>query len=110
MEAGRAALLRRVEEARAALARSAQRVVAMRAEVDFLCDHLSSAASIMAEIEAIEREMFDADGALSITSQETAGLIFEVQSVEEAVEEAEGELERLSSILIEGKGGQQRGH
>jgi cob(I)alamin adenosyltransferase len=64
----------------------------------------------MAEIEAIEREMFDADGALSITSQETAGLIFEVQSVEEAVEEAEGELERLSSILIEGKGGQQRGH
>jgi hypothetical protein len=44
------------------------------------------------------------------TSLEIAGYLFEARSLGEAGEEAEGELERLSSILIEGKSRNPRGH
>jgi chromosome segregation ATPase len=110
LESGRASLIGRIEEALTNLEGAGQRLAAMRATVDLFCDHLSSAASIQAEIEAIEREIFEAEKEMAIACQESSELVFEVRSLEDSVEDAEAELERLSSILIEGRGGHQRGH
>lgn len=110
LEEGRAALLLRIDKMRASLLDSGQRAAAMRASLDLVCDHVTSNTMLMVEIDAIEREMQQSEEGMAHASLEIAGYLFEARSLGEAVEEAEGELERLSSILIEGKGRNPRGH
>lgn len=110
LENGRAALLLRIDQMRAVLLNAGQRTAAMRASLDLVCDHVASNTMLMVEIDAIEREMRQTEEGMEHTSMEIAGYIFEARSMGETIEEAEGELERLSSILIEGKSKNPRGH
>ncbi len=110
LENGRAALLLRIDKIRAVLLDAGQRTAAMRASLDLVCDHVASNTMLMVEIDAIEREMRQTEEGMEHASLEIAGYLFEARSLGEAIEESEGELERLSSILIEGKTRNPRGH
>ncbi len=110
LEEGRAALLLRIDQMRAELLSAGQRAQAMRASLDLVCDHVASNTMLMVEIDVIEREMRQTEEGMEQASLEIAGYLFEARSFGDASEEAEGELERLSSILIEGKARNSRGH
>jgi hypothetical protein len=110
LEEGRAALLQRLDQMRSDLLDAGHRATALRASLDLVYDHVSSNTMLMVEIDAIEREIRQGEEGMKCASIEIASYLFETQSMEETIEEAEGELERLSSILIEGKSKNPRGH
>ncbi|HEX8091893.1 MAG TPA: hypothetical protein VF762_23780 [Blastocatellia bacterium] len=110
LENGRAALLDRLDRVRGTLLLAGNRTTAMRASVDLLCEHITNVVMAMAELRALEDEMREVGGGLSDNSQASSGLSFEVNSLLDSLDEAEDQLERLSSILIEGKVRPPRGH
>lgn len=110
LENGRAALLDRLDRVRGTLLLAGNRTTAMRASVDLLCEHITNVVMAMAELRALEDEMRDVGGGLSDNTQASSGLSFEVNSLLDSLDEAEDQLERLSSILIEGKVRPPRGH
>ena len=110
LENGRAALLDRLDRVRSSLVVAGNRTTAMRASVDLLCEHITNVVMAMAELHALEEEMRDIGGGLSETTQASSGLSFEVNSLLDSLDEAEEQLERLSSILIDGKVRPPRGH
>jgi chromosome segregation ATPase len=110
LEKGRAALLDRLDRVRSSLLVAGNRTTAMRASVDLLCEHITNIVTAMAELHALEEEMREVGGDLSDNSQESSNLSFEVNSLLDSLDEAEEQLERLSSILIEGKVRPPRGH
>jgi hypothetical protein len=110
LEKGRIALLRRVDELRSVLLASGQRTGAMRASVDLLCEHISSATTVMAELQVLEEELRTVSGGIEDEGRVTPRLVFETDGLNDALEEAENELERISTILIEGKTRSPRGH
>jgi uncharacterized protein (UPF0335 family) len=58
----------------------------------------------------LENEIQEADRNIEEVRRETAGLGFESDSLRETLDEAEDELERLSSILVERRGKHSKGH
>ena len=110
LENGRIALLNRLDQIRAKLMAAGQRTAAMRASVDLLCEHVTNVASAIAELRAIEEEMRELGEGLEGVGKETSVLLFESDGLEDTIDEADEELDRLSAILIEGKIRHPRGH
>lgn len=110
LEMSRNALLKRVETLRNALLAAGNRTTSMRASVDLLCEHIAGVVTAMAELRALEAEIRDMGLEITANSRNTVNLVFEAESLSETLDEAEDEMEQLSSILAEGKPRGSRGH
>jgi uncharacterized coiled-coil DUF342 family protein len=110
LEKGRIELLKRTDELRGKLQASGQRTGAMRASVDLLCEHISNVTTVMAELQVLEDELRAVSGGIEDEGRVAQRLVFETDGLNDALEEAENELERISTILIEGKTRSPRGH
>ncbi len=110
LEKTRTALLQRVESTRSALVVAGNRTAAIRASVDLLCDHISDVVTAASEMSMLEHEIQEADRSLEEIRREASGLAFESDSLQETLDEADDELERLSSILVERRGKHSKGH
>jgi chromosome segregation ATPase len=110
LENGRIALLNRLDQIRGRLLAAGQQTAAMRASVDLLCEHVTNVASAIAELRAIEEEMCELGEGLEGVGKETSALLFESDGLQDTIDEADEELDRLSAILIEGKVRHPRGH
>ena len=110
LEKTRTALLHRVEQSRSSLLTAGDRTAAIRASVDLLCDHISDVVTAAEEMSMLEREIQEADRNLEEVRREAAGLAFESDSLQQTLDEADEELERLSSILVERRGKHSKGH
>ncbi len=106
----RAVLLERAERLRLRLLEAGDRSVGIRASVQLLCDHISNAMTEAAEIEALEQEMRGVERDVESIGRDSSGLAFESDSLQSTLEDAEQEVERLSSILVERKAKHPRGH
>lgn len=109
LEKTRTALLQRIERSRSCLLEAGNRTAAIRASVDLLCDHLSDVASAD-EISMLENEIQETDRSLEEVRREASSQAFESDSLREMLDEGEDELERLSSILVERRSKQSKGH
>lgn len=109
LESSRAALLKRVESTRDELLAAGDRIAAVRASVDLLCEHMADVVSID-ELRLIEDEIRDIGLGVDELGRESTRQSFESDSLRETLDEAEQELERLSEILVEGKVRNPRGH
>jgi chromosome segregation ATPase len=109
LESSRAALLKRVDSTRDELLAAGDRIAAMRASVDLLCEHMADVVSID-ELRLIEDEIRDIGLGVDELGRESTRQSFESDSLRETLDEAEQELERLSEILVEGKVRNPRGH
>ena len=110
LERGRLALLKRVENTRAALLSAGDRAAAVRATVDLMCEHVADAIVSIDDILLIEDEIREMGPGVDDLGKVSAGQSFEADSLTETIEEAEREIEQLSSLLIEGKSRNRRGH
>lgn len=110
LEKTRTALLNRVESARSSLLAAGDRTAAIRASVDLLCDHITEVVTAAAELSILDREMNEVEQGVKQAGREASGLGFESDSLQETLDEADEELERLSSILVERGGKHSRGH
>ena len=110
LEKSRTALLKRVERARSSLLEAGDRTAAIRASVDLLCDHITDVVTAAAELSMLESEIQEVEQGLEEVGKESSGLAFETGSLQETLDEADQELERLSSILVERRGKHSRGH
>jgi chromosome segregation ATPase len=110
LEKTRTALLERVEKTRSDLIAAGNRTAAIRASVDLLCDHLTDMASADVELSLLEQEVKTADRGIDDARKNAAGNEFESDSLRETLDEADDELERLSSILVDRRGKQPKGH
>ena len=110
LETSRASLLKRVEALRAHLVSAGNRTTAMRASVDLLSEHITNLVAAMADLRALEEEMLEIGQRLDSGANDAAKMSFESASLNDTIDEAEEELERLSSILLEGKARHPRGH
>jgi hypothetical protein len=110
LEQGRAALLQRLDLLRAELQAAASRTAAMRASASLLFEHLSNVVLAMAELRALEEEIYSVGQGLASAGQEASGFKFEADSFNDTVDEVEDDLERLSSVLLDGKVKRVRGH
>ncbi len=110
LEKTRTALLERVEGTRSGLLATGNRTATIHASVDLLCDHLTDVVSAAAELSMLEQEIQTADRNLDEVQREASGFAFESDSLEQTIDEAADELERLSSILVERKGKHSKGH
>lgn len=110
LEKTRTALINRVESARSRLLAAGNRTAAIRASVDLLCDHITEVATSTTELSILDQEIHDVEQGVKEAVRETSGLGFETDSLQETLDEADDELERLSSILIERRGKHTRGH
>jgi chromosome segregation ATPase len=110
LETSRASLIKRVDALRATLVAAGNRTTAMRASVDLLCEHITNIVTAMSELRELEEEMRAIGQGLDGGADDAVKMSFEAESLSDTLDEAEEELERLSSILIDGKGRQSRGH
>jgi chromosome segregation ATPase len=110
LETNRALLLKRVDAMRAALLSAGNRTTAIRASVDLLCEHITNVVMALSELRALEEEINEIGQGLAGNTEDVVNLSFESDSLSDTLDEAEDELERLSSILIEGKKRHPRGH
>lgn len=110
LEKTRAALLQRVEGLRSGLLAAGNRTATIRASVDLLCDHLTDVATTAAELSMLDQEIQTADHSLEEARRDASGFSFESDSLQETLDEAADELERLSSILTERRGKYSKGH
>jgi len=110
LEKTRTALLQRVERTRSSLVVAGNRTAAIRASVDLLCDHITDVVSSAAEMSMLEHDIQAAERGVEEVQRESLGLAFETESLQETLDEADEELERLSSILVERRGKHSKGH
>ena len=109
LEDSRAALIKRVDQIRAALILAGNRSITMRASIDLLCEHLTNMVTTMAELHALEQEIQDVGRGIEENDRDSSMISFEADSFQEMLDEAEEELERLS-MLLQGKARPTRGH
>jgi chromosome segregation ATPase len=110
LEKTRTALLQRIDSTRTRLLAAGDRTAAIRASVDLLCDHISDVVTAAAEMSMLEQEIQEVDRGLEEVRREASGQGFESDSLQETIDEADEELERLSSILVERRGRHSKGH
>jgi len=110
LEKTRTALLQRIDSTRTRLLAVGDRTAAIRASVDLLCDHISDVVTAAAEMSMLEQEIQEVDRGLEEVRREASGQGFESDSLQETIDEADEELERLSSILVERRGRHSKGH
>ncbi|MCI0486580.1 MAG: hypothetical protein L0229_08260 [Blastocatellia bacterium] len=110
LERGRASLLERLNRAREVLQTAGQRTARMRASVGLLCEHMQNVSIALIELRAIEEEMNEIGMTLTENGKEVTGLLFEADSFKEALDETDDDLDRVSTILLEGKPRRSRGH
>lgn len=110
LESGRNSLLKRVDRLRASLQSAGQRTAAMRASIDLLCDHVTSASAALAELRALEEEIKELERGLVGSEMEASGLAFESEGLADTIEDAEDDLDRVSAIILEGRAQEKRGH
>jgi predicted nucleic acid-binding Zn-ribbon protein len=110
LEKTRAALLQRVEISRSSLLAAGNRTAAIRASVDLLCDHITDVVTAATDLSMLEHEIQETDQGLEEARRDVSGLAFESDSLQETLDEADEELERLSSILVERRGKHSKGH
>jgi chromosome segregation ATPase len=110
LEKTRAALVQRVERSRSSLFEAGNRTAAIRASLDLLCDHISDVVSAADELSLLENEVQETDRNLEEARRDAASQAFETDSLQETLDEADDELERLSSILVERRGKHSKGH
>jgi chromosome segregation ATPase len=110
LEKTRSALLERVEKTRSDLIAAGDRTAAIRASVDLFCDHITDVATAAAELSMLEQEIQTADRGLDEAKKDVSGSEFESDSLRETLDEADDELERLSSIFVERKVKHPKGH
>jgi hypothetical protein len=110
LEKGRVALLKRVEKTRAALLSAGDRAAALRATVDLMCEHMSDVVVSLDDIRLIEDEIHELGPGVDDIGRGSTGQSFETDCLTDTIDEEENELERLSSILVEGKARNPRGH
>jgi len=110
LEKTRSSLLERVEKTRSELIAAGNRTASIRASVDLFCDHITDVATAAAELSVLEEEIQTADRGLEEARKEASGSEFEVDSLRETLDEADEELERLSSIFVDRKVKHPKGH
>jgi chromosome segregation ATPase len=110
IEAGRASLLKRLDNARADLVRAGDQTVQIRLAAGMLTEHLKSRSIAAADLRAINEEVRQLGQAMTEVTAETLGMLFEADGVMDSLGEAEEEMERLLAILVEGKGLDPKGH
>ena len=110
LEKTRSSLLERVEKTRAELIAAGNRTASIRASVDLFCDHITDVATAAAELSVLEEEIQTADRGLEEARKEASGSEFEADSLRETLDEADEELERLSSIFVDRKVKHPKGH
>jgi len=110
LEKTRSSLLERVEKTRSELIAAGNRTASIRASVDLFCDHITDVATAAAELSVLEEEIQTADRGLEEARKEASGSEFEADSLRETLDEADEELERLSSIFVDRKVKHPKGH
>lgn len=110
LERTRTALLQRVDQTRADLIAEGNRTAAIKATVDLLCDHLTDVVAFTAEISVLEQEIRETDHTLDDAQKTANRLSFEFESFQQTLDEDDEELERLSSILVDRRGKNSKGH
>ncbi len=110
IESGRNELMKRVDRIRVHLLQGGNRTTRIRASLDMLCEHITDVATEMVELRALEEEIRELGHDFAESQRESVGAAFEAESLQQTLDEAEEELERLSLILAEGKARQPRGH
>jgi chromosome segregation ATPase len=110
LEKTRTALLERVEKTRSDLIAAGNRTAAIRASVDLLCDHLTDMATADAELSLLDQEVKTVERGIDEASKNAGVNEFESDSLRETLDEADDELERLSSILVDRRGKHSKGH
>ena len=110
LEKTRTALLQRVERTRSSLVVAGNRTAAIRASVDLLCDHITDVVASASEMSTLEHDLQTSDRGMEEVRRDASGLAFESESLQETLDEADEELERLSSILVERRGRHSKGH
>lgn len=110
LETSRASLLKRVGDLKSNLVSAGNRTTAMRASVDLLREHIGNLVAAMADLRALEEEMLEIGQKLDSNTTEAMKMSFESDSLSDTIDETEEELERLSSILLDGKARHPRGH
>ena len=110
LEKTRAALLQRIEISRSSLLAAGNRTAAIRASVDLLCDHITDVVTAATDLSMLDHEIQETDQGLEEARRDVSGLAFESDSLQETLDEADEELERLSSILVERRGKHSKGH
>jgi hypothetical protein len=99
-----------VEKTRSDLIAAGNRTASIRASVDLFCDHLTDVATAAAELSLIEQDIQTTDRGLEEARKEASGSEFESDSLRETLDEADDELERLSSIFVDRKVKHPKGH
>lgn len=110
LDSARSVLLKRVEEARTRLVTAGKRTRSVQAAVDMLREHIYSSAVTAANLRAIRDEMRETGQTVTEVSSEAVGLLFEAEGLMDSLAEAEEQMERLLTILVEGKAVNPRGH
>ena len=110
LDAARLALSKRLDHARSCLNTTGERAAILRASVQMLKNHLANNAEVAADLRAIRDEMRQLGKSMTEISTESLGMLFEAEGFQDALAEAEEEMERLISILVGGKPRDYRGH
>ena len=110
LDAARLALTSRLDSARSCLFSAGERTAMLRASADMLRDHLAQNVEVTADLRAIRDEMRQIGKSITEVTVESLGMLFEAEGVQESLAEAEEEMERLITILVEGKPRDCRGH
>jgi|SRR5262245_59433461 len=110
LEKTRSSLLERVEKTRTELIAAGNRTASIRASVDLFCDHITDVATAAAELSLLEQDIQTADQGLEEARRDVSGAEFESDSLRETLDEADEELERLSSIFVDRKAKHPKGH
>jgi hypothetical protein len=109
LEKGRVALLRRVIDRATSCSESATEPITCGPQSTccastYKCNHEHDGAS------GNRGRASDGQWALEDDGKAVAGVVFEADGLQDALDEAENELERISTILINGKSRSPRGH
>ena len=110
LDEARLALAKRLDHARSCLSAAGERTATLRASAELLRNHLAANAEVAADLRVIREEMRQIGKSITEVTVESLGMLFEAEGVQDSLAEAEEEMERLITILVEGRPRDCRGH